>query len=272
MSLVQFAFVCLDSIMKMLVETYPVGMLVTVRNLAQVLVLLGLAPLIGSSMFQTRRWAFHGVRGACVVATTSFVTLALAHMPMAETYTISFSAPLMATVIAFIALGERPRVMQWAMILFGFMGVVVALRPAASGAGLFYLLPLAMAVANALVHVLTRYGSRNEGPATLVFWAGLAAFVICIAGLPLCYAPLSARATLLLLLGGTLGTFGHVLMAAAFQFGQTLLISPLIYSQILWAAMLGYLVFGEIPASSTLIGAALVAASGLVLVRDGARP
>jgi drug/metabolite transporter (DMT)-like permease len=87
----------------------------------------------------------------------------------------------MATLLASIAFRERPRLAQWAMILLGCSGVVIALRPAASSVGLFYLLPPAMAGANALLRVLTRYGGRNENPA-LVFSTALSAFEICVAG------------------------------------------------------------------------------------------
>jgi drug/metabolite transporter (DMT)-like permease len=119
------------------------------------------------------------------------------------------------------------------------------LRPATGGVGLFYLLPLAMAVANALLHVLTHYGGRNESPATLVILGGARHFSDMSTWDTAFLRALSPHAVLLLTLGGTFGTFGHLLIAAAFQRGQTDLVSPLIYSQILWATIAGYLVLAS---------------------------
>jgi drug/metabolite transporter (DMT)-like permease len=266
-----FCFTSLDAILKMLAAEHSLGMLVLVRNLVQVLLLAALAPALGRGLLRTRRLPLHLARGACLVATTVLVVLALTHLPMAQTYAITFSAPLMASLLAVAALKERPYPMQWVLIGVGFLGVLVAIGPGTPEFGWPLLLPLAMAAANAVFYVLTRYGGLEEEALTLAFWAAATALLWCLLALPLIYAPLPPRALAWLVLGGTFGTLAHLAAAAAFRHAPTATVSPLLYSQIVWAALIGFLVFGEVPRPMVLIGGAIVAASGIGIVRLSAR-
>jgi drug/metabolite transporter (DMT)-like permease len=260
-------FVILDSILKHLAESgFGIGMLVTVRNLVQVLALAALAPLIGRSILRPRRLGLNAARGLSVVLATVFITLSLTHLPMAQTYAVTFSAPLIAAVLASLLLGERAGWRRWLCILAGFGGVLVALDPGGVGLepALFY--PLAMAAANAAFHVLTRLG-RDEDPLAMSFWSGAAAFAICAAALPWTFDPLPLPALALLGIGGLVGTAAHVLVAQAFRRAPIALVSPMIYSQIVWASLVGFLAFGERPTAAAVLGAAIVTASGVALVR-----
>jgi drug/metabolite transporter (DMT)-like permease len=173
-------------------------------------------------------------------------------------------------VLAALALGERPSPLQWICILIGFVGVVIVLNPRdlVGGGALVY--PLAMAFSNALLYVLTRYGGRQDGPLTLVFWASLTALLICLAGLPFYAVPIPMSAYLLLIAGGTFGTLGHLMIAAAFRRAPTAVVSPLLYSQIVWATLIGWFVFGEVPTLQVAVGSAVVIASGVAVLRMGA--
>jgi drug/metabolite transporter (DMT)-like permease len=113
MTAAMLCFTSLDAIMKSLYAEHSLGMLVMLRNLIQVAVLISLVPVIGGTAVRTKRYGFHFLRGACMMLTTVFITLALSSLPMAQTYSITFSTPLMATLIAALALGERPGLAQW---------------------------------------------------------------------------------------------------------------------------------------------------------------
>jgi drug/metabolite transporter (DMT)-like permease len=270
MASAMLCFTTLDSVMRALYAEHPLSMLVFIRNLVQVVALSLLVPVLGPQIMVTRRIGIHVLRGACMVLTTVFITLSLGNLPMAQTYSITFSTPLMASVLAAIALGERPSRLQWMCIVIGFAGVVIVLNPrdlVVSGALIY---PLAMAFFNALLYVLTRYGGRQEGPLTLVFWASLAALVICLAGLPFYAVAIPMSAYLLLIAGGTFGTLGHLMIAAAFRRAPTAVVSPLLYSQIVWATLIGWFVFGEIPEPHVVMGGLVVIASGVAVLRLGA--
>lgn len=262
-------FTAMDSTLKYLSATNPIGQLVFGRNLVQVMVLAGVARALVPAALRTHRLGLHVLRGACLVATTVFMTLSLHNLPMAQTYALTFSAPLLATLLALFALGEHPRPLQWVCLVAGFCGVMIALDPAGS-LSLALLFPLAMASANAVFYVLTRFSGRTESAIALVFWAGLSALVLCTPGL-LGYAPMPAQHWMLLIGGSLLGTCGQLMMAGAFRRAPTAVVAPLLYSQIVWAMLVGYLVFGETPTISAAIGAAIVALSGIGVVRF-ARP
>lgn len=270
MAAAMLCFTTLDSVMRALYAEHPLSMLVFIRNLVQAAALSLLVPVLGPRTVQTSRMGIHMLRGACMVLTTIFITLALGNLPMAQTYSITFSTPLIATLLAAIALGERPKPAQWICILVGFAGVVIVLNPQDLVVGIALIYPLAMALSNAVLYVLTRYAGREEGPLTLVFWASLAALAICLAGLPFYAVPVPLEACLLLVFGGILGTLAHLMIAAAFRRAPTAVVSPMLYSQIVWAVLIGWLVFEEVPAIHVVVGSVIVIASGIAVLRMGA--
>jgi drug/metabolite transporter (DMT)-like permease len=267
MAAAMLCFTTLDSVMKTLHTEHPLSMLVMVRNLVQVVALGLLVPAIGGEGVRTKRYGLHFLRGACMVLSTIFITLSLGHLSLAQTYSITFSTPLMATLIAALALGERPSLTQWACIAIGFGGVLLVVDPQHAAAGPALLFPLAMAFFNAVLYVLTRYGGLKESPVTLVFWGSLGALLICLCGLPFYAAWLPIEAYLLLVAGGLAGTAGHLMMAAAFRRAPTAVIAPLLYTQIVWATLIGWFFFQEVPPANAVIGGAVVVASGIGVLR-----
>ncbi|MGU3496652.1 DMT family transporter [Xanthobacteraceae bacterium A53D] len=255
----------LDTVLKVLSVRYPIAPLVCIRNLVQVVVLASIARAFMPAALPSRQPLLHLARGVCLVVTTVLIALSLSHLPMAQTYALTFSAPLMATLLALVFLNERPGLMQWACITAGFAGVVIALDPAGA-VSLALLFPLGQAAANAVFYVLTRYAGRTESAMTLVLWAGIGALAVSTLGLVF-YEPMPLEAWGMIILGGLFGTCGHLLMAAAFRRAPTAVVSPLVYSQIVWAILIGWLLFNEVPAPSALLGAAVVAASGIGLLR-----
>ena len=264
-----FCFVSLDSILKALAARHDVLFLAWGRNLFQVVYLVAVMPLFGARrMLVTRHPFIQLCRGAALVGTTVFIVLALKSMPLAQTYAITFSAPLIATILAMIFLKEHPSLKRWALILIGFGGVMVALQPTAPGAGGFLVFPLAMALANAGYHVLTRAIAGDEDPLAMLFHVGFFALLITSLALPWSWSWMAPWEWGLLAVGGAFGTLAHLLLIEAFRRAPTAVISPMIYSQIIAACLIGYLVFGEVPTLATLLGAAIVIASGVALIRS----
>lgn len=271
MVMATFCFVALDSILKLLAARHDVLFLAWGRNLFQVAYLVALMPVLGASrMLATRHPVIHICRGAMLVATTVFIVLALKTMPLAQTYAITFSAPLIATILAMVFLRERPSAARWLWIVVGFCGVMVALQPTAPQAGTFLIFPLAMALANACYHVLTRAIAGEEDPLAMLFYVGFFALAMTSLALPWSWSSMGGRDWGLLAIGGAFGTLAHLLLVQAFRMAPTAIISPMIYSQIIAACLLGYTVFGEVPTPETLLGAAIVVASGVALIRSRA--
>lgn len=261
-------FTILDSFLKHLAASHSPVLLAWGRNLAQVVYLLALLPWIGRArMLTTARPGLHAVRGALMLATTVFIVFALKYLPMVQTYAIVFSTPLVATLIAFLALGERVSGPRLAIIVIGFLGVLVALNPGSPEAGLALLWPIAMALANGVFHVITRHAGRNEDPMALLFYMGLFAFVFATPALPFVWSDLTWPEWGMVALSAVFGTLAHFLLIEAFRRAPTAQVSPMMYSQIVFAMLAGFIVFGEVPTAMTLAGAAIVAVSGIALLR-----
>lgn len=271
MVLATFFFVSLDSILKLLAARHDVFFLAWGRNLFQVVYLLALMPFLGARRILITRHPFVQLcRGALLVATTVFIVLALRAMPLAQTYAITFSTPLIATILAMVFLKEQPSLTRWVFILIGFAGVMVALQPTAPEAGAFLLFPLAMALASAVYHVMTRSIAADEDPLAMLFYVGFFALLLTSLALPWSWSAMTPWDWGLLAIGGAFGTMAHMLLIEAFRRAPTAVVSPMIYTQIIAACLIGYVVFGEVPTLATLIGAGIVVASGIALIRSKA--
>jgi drug/metabolite transporter (DMT)-like permease len=268
MVLATFGFVGMDSILKVLARQHDAVFLAWGRNLFQVGYLVLLMPFLGARrMITTRHPVIQFWRGAMLVVTTVFIVLALGRMPLAQTYAITFIAPALATILAILALGERPSAWRGLWIALGFVGVLVALRPGAPDAGLHLLFPLIMAAANAVYHVLTRAISADEDPLAMLFLMALCALSLTSLALPFTWSPMTPDEWSMLALGGALGTLAHLLLITAFRLAPTSIVSPMIYSQIVAASIMGFFFFGEVPTVATIVGSAIVIFSGVALIR-----
>jgi drug/metabolite transporter (DMT)-like permease len=259
-------FTALDSSLKALATEYPLGLLVFLRNIVQVIALGALAPLLGAGTLRTCRYGLHFVRGVCLVAGTALLTLSLGRLTMTQSYALTFSAPLIAALMALAFLGERQSVHQWVAIMAGFGGVVLAIGPSGE-ISLAVLLPIAVASANALMHVLTQRAGKSENAVSMSFWAATAAAGVSAFSLPMAYTPMSALALAWMAAAGLAGTAGQLMMAAAFRRAPTAVVSPFVYTQIGWAMAIGWFAFGEAPPFTAIAGGLIVAASAIAIVR-----
>jgi drug/metabolite transporter (DMT)-like permease len=259
------SFSILDASLKALSAEHPLAVLVFVRNLVQVVSIAALVPFVGWGAVGTRRYGLHTARGGCLVLSTVLLTLSLSHLPMTQAYALSFSSPLFASLLAAATLRERPSRLQWIAIVMGFSGVLVALEPRGE-MQLALVLPLAMAGANAAMHVLTRRAGNSDSALSMVFWAGLSATVISAFALPICYEPMPLSAWAWIVAAGLFGTAGHLMLAAAFRRAPTAVVSPLVYTQLGCAMLIGWFAFGEWPTVCAISGGVIVAASGIAVV------
>lgn len=265
-------FTLVDTINKVLVQSYNAVFLAWGRSIFQVLLLLALAPLIGlGAMLTTSRPWLHVARGVCIASVSVCVTLSVRHLPLTETYVIGFLTPFLATVIAAIALGERATRLQWALITLGFTGVLIALRPGAPDADWHLLYPVGFAVSNAIYFVLTRAGGRTEHPMAQLFYVGVFAALALTLLLPWNWETPVPSEWAMMAGAGALATLGHLLLIRAFASAATAVVAPMVYFQIIWSSVIGFVVFADVPLSTTWIGALVIVVAGVGLIRSQAR-
>lgn len=263
-----FCFASLDASVKHLSALVPILILVWVRYLVQfVLMVVLLGPTMGRGLLRTSRpWAMI-VRAITMLATTAFGMMTFRAMPLAEATAVVFVSPLLVGLLSGPVLKEHVGTPRWAAIALGFTGVLLIARPGSgiTAEGLAW--ALATALLYAIYQIQTRQLAPTENTWTLLFytaWVGTAAMT---ALLPW-YWVLPALAGIdwgLLLALGVFGGVGHFLLTRAFRYAPASTLSPLLYAQLVWAALYGGMFFGHWPSHLALAGMGVIVASSLGL-------
>jgi drug/metabolite transporter (DMT)-like permease len=233
---------------------------------ASIVVLPLAAALRGAHVFPTERLAAHTLRTVFFVIAMTLYFLAIARIPLATAVSAYFIGPIIAVVLSVAVLKERLTTRKILSLALGFVGSVVILQPSgtiepgllmAFGAGLFF----------ALYMIATRHASRDSDPVkTLAFQSVVGALLLTPQAILSWTTPASGDLVFFAALG-VLSAGSHLLSIAAFRLSDASMLAPLVYVELIGAAVIGYLAFHEVPGPSTLIGAGLIVAAGLTLIQ-----
>jgi drug/metabolite transporter (DMT)-like permease len=261
-------FACVDTIAKYLGSGMDPIQVAGMRFLtAFFLTLLIFNPLSRPGLLKTSRPGLQVVRAFMLLGTTIFNFLSFRYLQLDEALAILFSTPFLVAILAGPLLGEWVGWRRWAAIGVGFIGVLVVIRPGLGGMQWPALLSVAAAIFFAVYGIATRMIGRNDPTETTLFYGNLICMVAMLPVLPLVWvAPASIVEVALLLAVGALGSAGHYLLILAHRRAPASVLSPFMYTQLLWATALGFLVFANVPSQWTLAGAAIVVGSGLYLL------
>jgi len=269
-----FLFACLDSTVKYLTAHYPVPLVAWLRYAGQFLLMTAfLAPTQGRDLLVTRRPGLVALRSLCLVGLTFFMNSALHRLPLAEATALSFVAPLLVVLLARPLLRERIGAVRGLGVVIGFAGVLLVARPTGHLDGLGMVLALLAAVSNTFYQLLSRVLGGSERLINLLYSSALFGTVVFGLLLPWFWsgpAPSWLYAALFLSLGVT-GGAGHLLFTLAFREAPASFLAPISYVQLVWAGLLGWLIFGQWPDAVTLTGMVIVTAAGLLVALDGRR-
>jgi len=265
-----FLFQVLNLLGKHLTDTYPIPVLVFFRSFFALLACALLVARTGGRAFPKARRPEALMLRALVWLAMLYCSFAAYHLlPVPDAATIGFSAPIFVAALAAGALGERMSLGCWMAVAVGFLGVVVTLRPGGDLLHLGSLAALGNAVLYALGAVMVRALSRSESSATIVLYCCLVTTAVSALLLPAFWkAPTLSDLALLCLLG-MLGAAAQYLATEAFRHAPASLVAPFTYSGLIWALLLGYLIWGERPDGLGMLGAGLIVAAGLYLLSAG---
>jgi drug/metabolite transporter (DMT)-like permease len=264
-----FFFALMDSLLKLLSAHYPAAQVAALRGWTALPLVLGyLAWRRSWRRVWSVRWPLHAVRGVLAVVMLTSFTWGLQSLPLANAYTLFFVAPLLITLLAIPILGERVRPTHLIAVAAGLTGVVIALRPAPGAflgwSGLAILLSAACYAASA---VLGRLACRTDAPDSLVWWSMVA---LALGGTALAWPHwqpvLASHAPWLLGLAAT-GFAAQLAITEAFRHGQASAVAPFEYTALVWGVALDAAVWGVWPDAPTLIGASVIIAAGMYLLR-----
>lgn len=191
-------------------------------------------------------------------------------LPLAQTYAILFAAPLLITLLAIPILGEKVGMRRGLAILVGMLGVMIVLRPGAADLSFGHAAALSAAVFSSLASVIVRKIGKDERSVVLLLYPMVANFIILGGVLPFVYKPMPVEHFGML---GIIALFGFVatlFIIHAYRNAEAVIVAPMQYSQMVWAAIFGALIFQESPDFYTIVGACVIIASGLYIVaREG---
>ena len=230
-------------------------------------IILGWAVMMGGiGQLATQRPRAHAMRGIYGMVGMVFNFGAVILLPLAEATTINFSAPIWAVILSIVLLKEKVGIWRWSAVVSGFAGILVIAQPGDGHLPLQgALVALGGAFMIALISIQIRDLSSTEKPMAIVFWF---AMISTLTSLPfmLYFAEAHPWQDWLILLGiGLAGTWGQLMITAALRYGKVSSVIVMDYSAIIWATLLGWVLFAVLPPFTTFLGAPLIVAAGIII-------
>ena len=257
-------FATLDTTTKYVTLSVPLLMALWFRYMFQAVVTTAvMLPLRGRALLRTAHPRYQGLRGVLLLLSSLFAFLSLKHMPVGEFTAIVMITPLVITLLAATALGEKVSPLRWTLVAGGFAGTLIIIRPGGDTFSWTMLLPLALVITNAWFQVLTSKLARTEDPVTMHFYTGWVGALLVSIILPFVWVlPQGWAQWAGLLLMGIMGTVGHFLLILAYGRAPAATLTPFLYAQIGFAMLGGWLVFSHVPDRWSMIGIVMIAICG----------
>lgn len=265
MLLAMFLFASMDAVNKHLSQTYAITQILWVRYIF----FLGFAILVArqrmklSFAIRSRVLWLQIARSILLIGEIGTFILALHLLPLADVHALAAITPLLVTALSVPILGERVGWRRWAAVAAGFVGVLIIVRPGFAEINWPIFIALLGALLFALYQIMLRVVARHDPPETTLLYSALVGTIAVSAVGPFNWTPPDAPAWALLVFAGLLGSCAHFALIKALEFGEASRLQPYGYTLMIWAAVLGFIVFGQFPDAFTVGGAVIVAASGV---------
>jgi len=256
-----------SALAKWLVAIYPIGEVLFVRTATALIgSSLVILPVTGLAVFRTRRLRDHLVRSVSQSCAQIFLVVAFSLMPLASAVAINFSAPLFATVASVVILKESVGPVRWGALIAGFLGVLLVTSPGVDTFQIGSLFALANAILFGTVTVGVRGMTATESTETLTMYQMVFLTAIFTIALPFGWVTPTAFDWGAMVVNGLGNALGQYLWTRALHLAPTSAVVPFNYFSLVWAIILGFLVWGDIPSAALLAGSAVVVGSGIFLL------
>jgi drug/metabolite transporter (DMT)-like permease len=261
-------FAVLDTSAKWLVQSLPVLQVVWLRFVFHTLLTTAIfMPAMGVSLFKIKNPRLQLLRGLMLALMTALNFFALQYLQLAETGAVQFSVPILIALISAWLLHERLDAKRWAAICIGFLGVLVIIRPGSNSFHPAIFLSIFNALLYAAFNLMTRRLASSDNPiSTQLASAAVPSLLLAPFAIWFWQAPDDWFMWCLILLTGLTGGLGHTASALAHRYATAAVLGPFLYQQIIYMAIGGWLVFGQIPDAAVVLGAVIVVCSGLYLL------
>ncbi|MFT3986848.1 DMT family transporter [Aestuariivirga sp.] len=267
-------FISLDTLMKYLMQSYPLIQVTWARFFFATIIAIGLAGKRLPTLVISRAPKLQLVRSVLLMSTTGLFNAGIRTTALATATTVMFTSPLLVTVLSVPLLGEKVGLRRWIGVAVGFLGAMIVVRPwqselTATGTGV--LLIFCSAFFNATYQITTRKVRLDEPLTSLLYTAAAGAIVTSLM-LPWGWIWPSPLGWIELMGAGVAGGVGHFCLIKAMTYAPASVVAPFSYTSLIWATILGFLIWGDFPDLWTWMGAALIIGSGLYIFhREGVR-
>jgi len=257
-------FATLDTTTKFVSASVPLLMALWFRYFFQAVATTAVVlPLRGLSVLRTAHPKFQCLRGLLLLLSSLFAFLSLKYMPVAEFTAIGAIVPLLITLLAATALGEKVSVLRWSLVLGGFAGTLIIIRPGGEDFTWALLLPLGMVATNTGFQVLTSRLAKTEDPITMHLYTGWVGTLLASLALPFVWTALPSWSLWgWLLLMGVAATVGHFMLILGYMRAPAATLTPYLYAQIAFAMVGGWIAFSHVPDGWSMIGMLMIAICG----------
>ena len=269
--LYMFMSVCAFSLMDLIVkwsEDYPLGQVLFFRGFFGVVIYFFIMPRERiKNFYYTKRAGLHLLRCLSGLIALIAIFIALRKLPLATVVSISFAAPIFTTIFSIFLLNEKVGFYRWLAVSIGFIGIIIITEPGFDDLNIYYLFPIIFCLGLSYVAITIRQLSSTE-PVWLI--ALNFSIVITLASLftiPFGWVMPNVKDLALLCMIGFFGGFANLWLSQSFKLSEVSLVSPLKYLALIFGIFFGYLIWDEIPTIRTLLGALLVIASSLIILR-----
>lgn len=256
-----------SAISKWQVATYPVQEVLFIRTAVSLIACsLFILPQSGLAVFATQRLGAHVKRGVSQFVSQSCIVIALMLMPLATATAISFSAPLFATLFSAWLLKESVGPTRWTVLLVGFVGVLLVSSPSLDALQIGSLFALANAILYATVTVAVRGMTATESINTLTMYQMVILTILFGLVVPFGFIMPSGIDAALLMASGAGNALGQYWWTKSLHLAPASAVTPFYYLSLVWAVIIGFVVWGDMPTLGLIVGSAVVIGSGLFLL------
>jgi drug/metabolite transporter (DMT)-like permease len=258
---------CNDAVMKALTESIPLGEAVFIRSVFCIVpITILIVRADGFATLRVHRWGGQLLRAGLLAFSTVCFLSSLAYLPLAEATSLAYASPIILTVLAPWLLGEKVSAREWVAVVMGFTGVLIMLEPNGGELRVHVLLPLGAAVSEALRDVVTRRLTATETSESMMAMSVAVVGLLALTTVGGWRVPTGLELGWLAVAGLFLG-LAHFMTTDAFRYAAAVVVAPFRYTGVVWALLLGVLVFGETPGPQAMVGAAFVVGSGWYVLR-----
>ena len=263
--------VCAFSIMDIIVkwsEAYPLGQVLFFRGFFGVILYFIIMPRARiKDFYLTKRPGLHFLRCISGLIALVAIFIALRNLPLATVVSISFAAPIFTTIFSIFLLSEKVGMFRWIAVLVGFIGIIIITEPGFSSFNIYFIYPIIFCLGLSYVAIAIRQLSTTEPVWLISLYFSIAITLASLVTLPYGWVIPNFGDLILLMLIGVFGGVANLWLGQSYKLAEVSLVSPLKYLALVFAIAFGYFIWGEIPSFKTLLGAALVIISSIIIFR-----